>query len=165
MDRNLINKPPPKLLLRGLDSLYVGFYVRFPDEFLNWGELITRKELLRENREELDEIELGNKLWVLKPYGKNPYAIILVSKNMEVRLGRRIAPNCYVQFYSEGLWTKGLPALIEEFNKWINSLGGEILRPESVSRADWALDYDLDEIDFDDSDFVTRAAKTATWSE
>jgi len=155
----------PQLLLRGLDSLYVGFYVYFPDELLDFCNLIARKELLRENRGELDEIQLGSKLWGLKPYGKNPYAIVLVSNEMEVRLGRRIAPNCYVQFYSEGLWTKGLPALMDVLNNWINSLRGEILRPESVSRADWAMDYNLNQIDFDDSDFITRAAKTATWSE
>jgi hypothetical protein len=27
------------------------------------------------------------------------------------------------------------------------------------------MDYNLNQIDFDDSDFITRAAKTATWSE
>jgi hypothetical protein len=168
MDRELNNQigdTPPKLLLRGLDSLYVGNYVRFDEGRFDWSELLARKELLRENRRELEEIQLGSKSWGLMPYGKNPYAIVLVSKTMEVRLGRRIIPNCYVQFYSEGLWTRGLPALTAEFLEWVNSLGGKILRPESVSRADWAFDYCLSEIDFTDRDFVTRADKTATWSQ
>jgi len=78
---------------------------------------------------------------------------------------RRIFPNCYVQYYSEGLWTHGLPALVAEFNEWVKSLGGEILRSENVSRADWAFDYELSNIDFTDDDFVTRADKAATWSQ
>ena len=168
MDRDLniqIGNAPPELLLSGLDSLYVGNYVRFDEKKFDWGELLARKELLREDRRELEEIQLGSKSWGLMPFGKNPYAIVLVSKTMEIRLGRRIFPNCYVQFYSEGLWTHGLAALVAEFMAWIDSLGGEILRSESVSRADWAFDYELSEIDFTDDDFVTRADKTATWSQ
>lgn len=39
------------------------------------------------------------------------------------------------------------------------------LKPEVVSRADWAFDYSIPVVDFEPGHIVTRAAKKATWEE
>ena len=157
-------KEIPRLLLRGLDSLYVGFYLELP-ESLSISELVIEKEKIRERRDEFTEIALGSETFALMPYGKHPYQIVLVNKFAEIRLGPRIAPNCYVQFFSESLWQLGLDETISRFTLWLNSIGARKLRPESISRADWSFDFDLLIVDFDPDSFVTRATKDSAWRE
>lgn len=154
----------PRLLLAGTDSLYAGYYVDFGDG-LSLDNLIELKESCRQERADLKEITLGTETFGLLPYGTFPYTLTLTNKAMEIKIARSMQPNCYVQFSSEGLWRHGVDGITARFRKWLNSIGATLLRPEKVSRADFAFDFDLPSIDFQPSDFVTRAAKDAQWRE
>lgn len=92
----------PRLLLQGLDSLYVSFYLDTVSCDLDWDDLAFQKERLgRDRGDSFKEIELGSELFALKPYGKHPYKFVLSNRAFEVRLSERLSPSCHVQFFSE----------------------------------------------------------------
>lgn len=156
----------PKLLLQGLDSLYVAYYLDMVTGRLDWEDLAFQKERLQRTRnEKFAEIELGSERFALRPYGQNPYAYVLSNKAFQVAIGEHIKPNCYVQFLSEALWQFGVNGVLERFDEWCRSLRFVATRPESVSRADWAFDYDWPTVEFAPEHFVSRASKNATWRE
>ena len=156
---------PPKLLLKGLDSLYVSFYLNRPE--VNWEELGYQKERLREEADvQFLGLQLAGEDWSLQPYGHYPYKVILSNETFELRLAEYMQPNCYLVVRSEALWTYGLDQLEER----INRLGNELsalgrCEAETVSRADWAFDFQLSQVDFQETDFLTRAAKSAKRNE
>jgi hypothetical protein len=157
---------PPKLLLRGLDSLYVSFFFDMGTGLLDWDDLAFRKERMKQTRNrEYEEICLGGERLALMPHGKNPYAYILSNKSFEIRLSEHLRPGCHVQFFSEGLWTEGAEALLARIEDWRQKLGLRVSSPNRVSRADWAFDYHLGLVDFGLGDFVSRAVKNANWRE
>jgi hypothetical protein len=159
---SLRQKRPP-LLLAGLDSLYVSFYLAVRASRLDFAELAFRKEQLKHlHNSDFAEVELGSERFALKPYGRHPYAYLLANEAFEVRLGENLRPACHVQFLSEGLWLHGLDHLLARFHTWRDSLRLTQTRPEVVARADWAFDYHLSEIDFTTTWFVSRATKDAT---
>ena len=155
----------PQLLIRGLDSLYVSYYLDTATSEVDWDELAYRKERARTERGELAELQLGSEKFALMPYGKKPYTYMLVSRAFEVRLAERLQPSCHVQFYSEALWIDGLDKLEGRFRDWCRSLRLVHVKPDIVARADWAFDYHIAEIDFDTDSFVSYSAKDATYRE
>lgn len=155
----------PRLLLHGLDSLYVSYFLDTASGAMDWEELAWRKERARNRREELAELILGSERFALMPYGKKPYTYVMGNRAFEVRMAERMQPSHHVQFFSEALWTEGADALHARFGSWCASLDLATIRPEKVARADWAFDYHLPAPDFDIGCFVTRAAKDATHRE
>ena len=156
----------PRLLLSGLDSLYVSFYLDTATCAIDWDELAYQKEKAgRERNKGFEELELGTERFALQPYGKKPYRYVLSNKAFEVRLSEGLSPSCHVQFFSEALWGHGFEALTARFNSWAASVKLHTLKPETVSRADWAFDYHLPRIDFAPDHLVSRATKKATWEE
>src|SRR3546814_12361909 len=65
------------LLLRGLDSLYVSFYLNVASNALDWEELGYQKERVRAREADLAPLALGSERFALMPYGKNPYRYVL----------------------------------------------------------------------------------------
>ncbi|CCQ72456.1 hypothetical protein [Magnetospira sp. QH-2] len=158
--------PDFQLLLRGLDSLFVSYYLDTLVSEIDWDELAYLKEKTgRDRGEKFGELTLGSESFALKPFGKHPYTYVLGNKAFEIRLGERLSPSCHVQFRSEGLWMEGLDRLTSRFDTWVASIGSRFLKPEVVSRADWAFDYHLPVWDFARDDFVSRSRKDATWRE
>lgn len=156
----------PSLLLLGIDSLYVSYYLDTVCCSIDWEDLAYLKEKIGRNRKQpFDDIKLGSEQFALKPYGSSPYSFILSNRYFDVRLGENIHPSCHVQYRSEGLWREGVDQLTGRFKDWCQSVKLQPLKPEVVSRADWSFDYLLPNIDFDPDDFVTRAAKKGTWEE
>jgi len=156
----------PKLLLRGLDSLYAAYFVDTATCLIDWDDLEHKRLAAQESRRrEFAEVELGSETFALLPYGMKPYRYVLRNRHFHIRLSERMHPACFVQFYSEGLWQVGLEGLKSRITRWLISLRLAVLQPESVSRADWAFDYHLPNVDFEIDDFVTRATKDATWRE
>ena len=149
----------PPLLLSGLDSLYVCYYLDAHTGGLDWDRLAYEKERLKVTREELVELELGSERLALLPYGRHPYRYVLSCCDFEVRLAERLQPCCQIQFSSQGLWKHGKDALTARVAAWFRSLGIVATQPEVVSRADWAFDYHLPVVDFDLDSFVSRATK------
>lgn len=154
----------PRLLLSGLDSLYVSFYTDPVGSALDFEELAYQQALRQDDRGlELEPIRLGSRELLLRPFGGHPYKYVLTNEDWEIRLTERMQPNIYVRFSSKGLWLKGVNLLTDELRDWINSLGLVYTRPESVSRVDWAFDYLIPNTDFDADHFVSRADKDSTW--
>jgi len=150
----------PQLLLSGLDSLYLSYYLDLKKSTLDFDELAYKKERLKEARgQELAEIELGTERFALMPYGKHPYTYVLSNEAFEIRLGENMSPSCHVQFASRFLWQCGLDDLIARFDSWCASLKLSKKLPEVAARADWAFDYHLPAIDFGADDFVSRFRK------
>lgn len=155
---------PPPLLIRGVDSLYVSYYLDTSNSALDWDELAYQKERIgRDRGDDFAEQTLGSEAFALKPFGKHPYRYVLSNKHFEVRLSENLNPSCYVQYSSEGLWLFGLDALTARFERWCESTALRFLRPEVVSRADWAFDYPLAGPDFKPEHFVSRSRKDAAW--
>jgi len=160
------NNEHPRALLSGLDSLYVSYYLDTAGCVIDWEELAYLKEKIgRERKQNFGDITLGTERFALKPYGANPYSFILSNRLFDVRLGGNIHPSCHVQYRSEGLWKEGADNLTGRFDAWCKSMKFTPLKPEVVSRADWAFDYQVPVIDFEPSHFVSRATKKATWEE
>lgn len=156
----------PRLLLSGLDSLYVSFYLDTATCSLDWDELAYAKERSgRERKVDVAEMVLGSERFALQPFGKHPYTYVLRNKDFEVRLSEGMQPSCYVQFMSEALWRETAAGLVHRFKAWCQSVDFTHIRPEIISRADWAFDYALPVVDFDPSHLVSRATKKATWTE
>lgn len=152
----------PQLLLSGLDSLYVSYYLDLAKSTLDFDELSFAKERLKEcRRGDLAEIQLGTERLALMPYGKHPYTYVLSNEAFEIRLGERMSPSCHVQFSSKFLWQCGLDDLLNRFDSWRSSLKLASKLPDVVARADWAFDYHLPVVDFTVDDFVSRFRKDA----
>jgi hypothetical protein len=150
----------PKLLLSGLDSLYVAYFFIPGKSKIDWEDLAYRKELLKANSKvEGAEIRLGCQRFMLQAYGSKPYTYVLRNREFVIRLGENISPCCHVQFLSEGLWHHGIKELRRRFDLWALSVGFEFTRDPVVSRADWAFDFRLKEIDFNEDSFVSLAEK------
>lgn len=154
---------PPRLLLLGTDSLYVSYYLDLASSALDFVELDFQKRRAGEAEERFVELALGSETFALKPYGAFPYRLILSNDAFNIQLGERIQPSCYVQCLSERLWLDGRQAVIERFERWRQSIGATVLRPEVVSRADFAFDFALAAADFAIEDFVSRARKDAAY--
>ena len=160
------NNSPPTLLLQGLDSLYVSYFLAVLDSDIDFDELAYQQERLKQSRsDQFAEIGLGTERFALKPYGRYPYRYVLANEVFEVRLAEHLKPACHVQFFSAGLWMLGLDALCARFSDWCNSLKLGTSKPEVVARADWAFDYGLPSIDFELDHFRSRAAKSVVWHE
>jgi len=153
---------PYTCLLKGPDSLYVSYFFLPRLSRIDWDDLAYRKELMKaRGMAEGDEIQLGCQRFMLQPYGSKPYSYVLKNRNFVVRLSENMNPCCNVQFLSEGLWQHGIRALVRQFDLWAASVGLEATRAEVIARADWAFDFHLPQIDFDENSFVSLASKDA----
>ena len=160
------NVNAPSLLLSGIDSLYVSYYLDTATCNIDWEELAYLKEKIgRERNRTFGDITLGSERFALMPYGKSPYSFILSNRYFDVRLGENVKPSCHVQYRSEGLWKFGVDELTGRISTWCRSMDLVPTRPEVVSRIDWSFDYHLPVVDFVPEGFVSRAAKKATWEE
>lgn len=162
----LPDRSGPPLLLCGLDSLYVSFYLDLATGKIDFDELGFLKERAKAaHNRELKEITLGSETFALMPYGKAPHSFVLKNAAFEIRLGERIRPSCHVQFLSEGLWLLGLDGMVARLDNWFLSLNLVQTGPEIIARADWAFDYHLPVCDFCGNDFVGYYTKRAHWEE
>src|SRR5215469_1251425 len=153
----------PRLLLRGVDSLYVSYFFNLRRAKIDFDELSYQKERVKAARNtDFAEIELGSERFALMPYGKHPYRYVLSNEAFEVRLAERISPTCHVQFFSERLWHDGVQKLTERLKAWAASVELSSALPEVIARADWAFDYALPAIDFGIDDFVHRSKEDKT---
>ena len=113
----------PRLLLRGLDSLYVSYFVEMRNSRLDFDELAFLQERLKQDRtKDIETATLGSETFGLKPHGRYPYRYILVHEDFEVRLAEHLQPACHVQFFSKGLWLSGAAALVERVERWCGSM-------------------------------------------
>ncbi|WP_374631658.1 hypothetical protein [Ferrovibrio sp.] len=156
----------PRLLARGLDSLFVSYYLDFSESSIDWAEIATAKERIKHARgKNFIELELGNQSFALMAYGRKPYTYILNNRLFEIALGEHMHPACTVRYSSEALWVHGFEALEQTLTAWFASLACRETRNNVISRADWAFDYDFNGSNLKVENFVTRASKDAVWRE
>ncbi len=157
----------PTLLLSGLDSLYVCYYLDIAASTLDIDDLAYRKEVLRRSSDPdvSSEIPLGDRNLTLKPYGRFPYTYILTNEWFEIRLSERLKPSCQVRFSSRVLWELGLDVATQSFQSWCRSVGLQPDQPEIITRADWAFDYWYPDFVIEPDCFVSKAKKSGIWRE
>tara|TARA_R110002110_G_scaffold258135_1_gene474043 strand:- start:2027 stop:3163 length:1137 start_codon:yes stop_codon:yes gene_type:complete len=155
--------PLPQLLLAGLDSLYVSYYLDLETSDLDFADLEFRKLMLADRETGYDDVTLGSERFLLKPYGKKPYKYVLANDAFQIALAERLKPSASVQFMSKALWHEGADALHARILAWAESLNAHMYKMESISRADWAFDFHLPSVDFAEDHFASRARKDNTW--
>ncbi len=153
-------------LLSGLDTVQAAYYLRpqFQAGFL-FEPLMVSKERLRADKNRKGELlQIGSEAFLLQAYGsKSGYPLVLDHLDFTIECGEFNNPSFYVTYRSKALWQKGAKALHETFLAWAESVGLVIVRPEKLSRVDFAFDYQLAEPDFDSDSVVSLSTKDAQY--
>lgn len=151
-----------KLLLSGLDTVECAYYLRpTADCKLIFDELRAQKEVIRQSKQaEAGVLKLGDVDFMLSPNGtKSGYPFLISNQHCTIQFGEFNDPSFFVKFSSFALWTRGAKYMHQQFLEWAASIGFVAVRHEGLSRADFAFDFLLPEIDFDEDSFVTMADK------
>lgn len=151
-----------KLLLSGLDTVECAYYLRPGTTCkLDFEALRLQREVMRQSKTiEPMKLELGDIDFMLSPNGtKSGYPFLVSNQDFTIQFGEFNNPSFFVKFSSFALWNQGAKLLHERFLQWADTLGFIPDRPEGLSRCDFAFDFHLEQIDFDEDSFVTVAAK------
>jgi hypothetical protein len=151
-----------RLLTSGLDTVECAYYLRpGADCKLDFADLRERREFMRQSKHpEASVIELGGTEFLLSPNGTaSGYPFRMSNQLCSIQFGEFNDPSFFVTYRSFALWTRGAKQLHQQFLDWAASLGLVVVRPEGLSRCDFAFDFHLPSIDFDENSFVTTAEK------
>jgi hypothetical protein len=155
-------------LLTGLDTVQVSYFLRptLGREF-KFEPLMLAKERARADKaRDGVPIEIGAWSFGLRPYGSGSgYPLVLDHPHYTIECGEFNTPAFFVTFRSQALWQHGARALHEEFLSWAESVGLLTIRPESLSRVDFAFDYWLAAVDFTADSVVSLSSKDAQYRE
>ena len=153
-----------RLLLSGLDTVEAAYNFR-PSIgcLLDFGAIGAQREAMKANkRREPVALTLGGKEFLLAGHGTGSgYPFLMENGEQAIQFGEFNSPPFFVTYRSHALWHKGVEALHRELREWASALRLSHGQSESVSRVDFAFDFELPEIDFDEDSFVTFAAKDA----
>lgn len=150
------------LLLHGFDTLQCAYYLQSkPNAIFDFRELAIRKEGLRGRKAKDPEmVEIGEELFHLYPHGTSSgYPLLLSGGDFKMECGEFNNPSFFVTFKSQALWRTSAYELHGKFLAWAISVGLVPTREETLSRVDYAFDYHLPEIDFNEDCFVSRSSK------
>lgn len=151
-----------KLLLSGLDTIECAYYLRAGASCgIDFDALRAQREIMRNAKQpDSSVVELGGMEFMLSPNGtKSGYPFLISNPDCTIQFGEFNEPSFFVKYSSFALWNKGAKFLHERFRQWATSLGFIQARPEGLSRCDFAFDFHLEAIDFDEDSFVTAAAR------
>lgn len=155
-------EPVYNLLLHGIDTLQCAYYLRQEQagEF-DFGQLLQSRESLRQlGTREGQPITLGGIAFLLHPHGTSSgYPFLLTSEDLKIECGEFNSPSFFVTFRSQALWRESAHLLHATFVEWARGVGFAPVKPERVSRVDFAFDYSLPTVDFDEDSFVSRTNK------
>ena len=157
-----------RLLLTGIDTVECAYYLRAAGPCgIDFERLTALREELRQAKvREPGVIELGGVGFLLHPYGSSSgYPLVMSNTDFHIQFGEFNDPSFFVRFPSEALWRLGAFTLHRRFLEWAASVGLVPVKPEGLSRVDWAHDYHLSLIDFDEDSFVSLASKDAHYRE
>ena len=156
--------PEPRFLLKGIDSLYVGYSPNFACSELRFEDLEREKALLLDDpsrRRRL--IKLGGLTLAMSPSGAYPYRYVLRNRDLTMKLAPKMYPGCYVEFSSEALWREGVEALHQQITRWIMLINASQTRQATISRIDISFDYHWPNADLQQDHFTSRAKKDSLW--
>jgi hypothetical protein len=151
-----------KLLLSGLDTIECAYYLRAGGVCgIDFEALRAQREVMRNSKHpDSGVLELGGMEFLLSPNGsKSGYPFILSNQDCTIQFGEFNDPSFFVRYSSFALWCKGAKFLHDRFMSWAESLGFTPVRSEGLSRVDFAFDFHLPLIDFDEDSFVSAADK------
>jgi hypothetical protein len=157
-----------RFLLQGIDTVECAYYLRGRGACgIDFQRLVALREELRLVKvREPAVITLGGVSFLLHPYGSaSGYPLVISNADYQIQFGEFNDPSFYVKFLSEALWRESALGLHQRFLTWAESVGLFPVQPEGISRTDWAFDYQLSEIDFDQDSFVTLSSKDAVHRE
>lgn len=155
-------------LLQGLDTVECAYYLRASNPCgIDFERLTVLREDLRQAKvREPAVVRLGSESFLLQPYGSaSGYPLVMSNADYLIQFGELNSPSFFVKFLSEALWRDSAPGLHERFLAWAAEMGLVPVKDETLSRVDWAFDYYLPEIDFDEDSFVSLSAKDAVHRE
>jgi hypothetical protein len=150
------------LLLHGIDTLQCAYYLRQErSEAFDFGELLQSRESLRQlGQRQGQPITLGGVPFLLHSHGTaSGYPFLLTSEDFRVECGEFNKPSFFVTFRSPALWRESAHLLHRKFLDWAREVGFVPVKPEGLSRVDFAFDYSLPAVDFTEDHFVTRTNK------
>jgi hypothetical protein len=157
-----------KLLLKGLDTVQCAYFL-LPEakgqiDFELLG--LERERIRTSKRRDPLPIKLGNQEFLLQGYGSvSGYPFVMTNSKFRIEFGEFNNPSFFVTFLSQALWSESASSLHVEFLSWAKSVGWGPFREESLSRVDFSFDYHLPELDFDESNFVSRSVKDSKYRE
>jgi hypothetical protein len=153
---------PYRLLISGIDTLECAYYLRAGSACkLDFAALreVRESQRVAKNRDGL-VVELGGVEFMMSPNGTaSGYPFRISTPDCSIQFGEFNDPSFFVTFRSVALWNKGAAHLHAWFVSWAERLGLNVVRSEGLSRADFAFDFHIPVIDFDEDSFVTAAEK------
>ncbi len=151
-----------RLLLNGFDTIECAYYLAFSDDCqLDFEQLAVEKEELRQLKiRKSKHIRLGSEEFLLASHGTGSgYPFLIENESFSIQFGEFNQPSFFVTYRSVALWHAGIQNLHQRFMVWAQSVGLIAYQPERISRVDFAFDYFLPNIDFDEDNFVSAASK------
>jgi len=148
--------------MSGHDTVEVAYYLSpCRGATFDFDRLEAIKESLRESKSRNPRlVRLGSEDFLLASHGtRSGYPLLLENEAFSVQCGQSNWPSFFVTFRSIALWHQGMEGLHQRFLGWAKSVGLELYLDEKVSRMDYAFDYHLPAIDFDEDNFVSNFVK------
>lgn len=148
----------PAVLIAGVDTAEVAYSLDWPASAeLSFEQLLADRDYAKGKKKVQPTVDVGGRLFLLKPNGAAGYPLVLEGEDAIILCGPNNAPSFFVKYRSHALWKHGLSALHKDFLEWASAVGLSEIGSERLSRVDLAFDLALEEIDFDENSFVSRA--------
>lgn len=157
-----------RYLLSGFDTAQAAYYLVpcIPGHFQYEALMLARDRLRAEKARHGAILRIGDENFRLKPHGSGSgYPLILEHRDFTAECGEFNTPGFFVTYRSAALWRFGLAALHESFLSWASSVGLRVVRDETLSRVDFAFDYQLPAVDFVRDDVVSLSTKDVSHRE
>jgi hypothetical protein len=157
-----------RCVLAGFDTIQAAYYfVPSNQGEFQFEPLVVQRDRLRLDKARLGEVlTIGGETLLLKSHGsKSGYPLILEHAHFTAECGEFNNPSFFVTYRSEALWHLGAAALHNFFLHWADAVGLSVVRPETLSRVDFAFDYYLPTVDFTRDGMVSVSTKDATHRE
>ena len=152
--------------MAGLDTVQAAYYLRpHLGAAFSFAALMVEKERLRASKSRGGSVvAIGGLEFLVEPYGsKSGYPLVLDHADFTVECGEFNNPAFFVTYRSKALWHKGAQTLHRDFLAWAESVGLWVVKPETLSRVDFAFDYWVAEADFTADSVVSLSAKDAQY--
>lgn len=153
-------------LISGFDTIECAYYlIPSGSGTFDFVELASQKEALIKARiNKPKPIKLGLEEFLLSSHGTGSgYPFLIENDAFIIQFGEFNRPNFFVKFRSIALWHNSLLDLHQRFLNWAASVGFTQAQPERLSRVDYAFDYHLPAVDFDEDSFVSRSTKDSQY--
>jgi hypothetical protein len=168
MDQNQLNVvvSPFEMVLFGHDTVECSYYLHAPLECgVDFAQLAIERETLRQSKNrDPKPITLGSTEFLLHRSGSaRGFPLVLSNADWTMECGEFNYPSFYVTFRSEALWRESAFGMHRKFMQWVESVGLNPIKPETLARVDFTFDYHLPVIDFVEDNVVSLSAKDARY--